>query len=82
MKLTKRQCTVEQIIPKLANAAGVTGKLKVHDSIHWVGLINACKAQAEKVAFWGLYFLLADERYKSSFYSSHYYACIVRENEL
>ena len=30
-------------------AAGVTEKLKVADQMKWVGMANACKAQAEEI---------------------------------
>ena len=30
-------------------AAGVTEKLKAHDPMRWVGLMNTLKAQAEEV---------------------------------
>lgn len=37
------------IIPQLAANAGATEALKAHDPIKWVGLMNACKAQAEEI---------------------------------
>ena len=37
------------MIPKLAEAAGATEALKAADPMKWVGLMNACKAQAEEI---------------------------------
>ena len=37
------------IIPQLAANAGATEALKAQDPIKWVGLMNACKAQAEEI---------------------------------
>ena len=37
------------IIPQLAVNAGATEALKAQDPIKWVGLMNACKAQAEEI---------------------------------
>lgn len=39
------------LIPQLMKAAGVTEKLKANDQMKWVGLANACKAQAEEIIF-------------------------------
>ena len=39
---------LEQMIPMLARAAGLTEKLKASDPLKWTGLMNACKAQAEE----------------------------------
>ena len=40
---------LEQMIPQLAKAAGATEQLKASDQMKWVGLMNACKAQAEEI---------------------------------
>lgn len=40
---------LEQLMPKLAQAAGVTEELKARDMMQWVGLMNSCKAQAEEI---------------------------------
>ena len=40
---------LEQMMPKLAKAAGATEALKARDPMQWVGLMNACKAQAEEI---------------------------------
>lgn len=40
---------LEQLMPKLAQAAGVTEELKARDMMQWVGLMNRCKAQAEEI---------------------------------
>lgn len=40
---------IEQMMPRLAEAAGVTEQLKASDQMTWVGLMNSCKAQAEEV---------------------------------
>ena len=40
---------LEQMMPKLAKAAGATEQLKASDPMQWVGLMNACKAQAEEI---------------------------------
>ena len=37
------------IIPQLAANAGATEALKAQDPMKWVGLMNACKAQAEEI---------------------------------
>ena len=39
---------LEQMMPELMQAAGVTEELKARDPMTWVGLMNNCKAQAEK----------------------------------
>ena len=38
-----------QMMPQLAEAAGVTEELKARDPMAWVGLMNTCKAQAEEI---------------------------------
>ena len=40
---------LEQMMPNLLKAAGVTEDLKARDPLTWVGLMNSCKAQAEEV---------------------------------
>ena len=40
---------LEQMMPQLAKAAGVTEELKASDPMKWVGLMNNLKAQAEEV---------------------------------
>ena len=40
---------LEQMMPQLAKAAGVTEELKASDPMKWVGLMNSLKAQAEEV---------------------------------
>ncbi|BAL00235.1 putative site-specific recombinase [Oscillibacter valericigenes Sjm18-20] len=42
------QSRLEQMMPELAKAAGVTEALKASDPMKWVGLMNNCKAQAEE----------------------------------
>ena len=39
------------LMPELARNAGATEELKARDPMHWVGLMNTCKAQAEEVIF-------------------------------
>ena len=43
------QNRLEQMMPKLAQAAGATEELKASDPMKWVGLMNTCKAQAEEI---------------------------------
>ena len=43
------QNRLEQMMPKLAQAAGATESLKASDPMKWVGLMNNCKAQAEEI---------------------------------
>ena len=40
---------LEQMMPQLAESAGVTEELKASDQMKWVGLMNNLKAQAEEV---------------------------------
>ena len=40
---------LEQMMPQLAQTAGVTEELKASDPMKWVGLMNNLKAQAEEV---------------------------------
>ena len=42
---------LERTLPALAESAGATEELKARDPMRWVGLMNACKAQAEEIAF-------------------------------
>lgn len=37
------------LMPQLMKAAGVTEELKAADPMKWVGLANACRAQAEEI---------------------------------
>ena len=39
------------LMPQLMKAAGVTEELKAVDQMKWVGLANACRAQAEEIIF-------------------------------
>ena len=40
---------LEQMMPELMQAAGVTEELKARDPMTWAGLMNNCKAQAEEI---------------------------------
>ena len=40
---------LDALLPRLAQSAGATETLKAADPIAWVGLMNACKAQAEEI---------------------------------
>ena len=40
---------IDLIMPELAKSAGATEELKAKDQLAWVGLMNACKAQAEEI---------------------------------
>ena len=40
---------IESILPALMKDAGVTEELKAADPLKWVGLMNACHAQAEEI---------------------------------
>lgn len=40
---------LDLILPQLAKDAGATEELKAADQMKWVGLMNACKAQAEEI---------------------------------
>ena len=40
---------LEQMMPEMAKAAGVTEQLKASDPMKWVGLMNSLKAQAEEI---------------------------------
>lgn len=37
------------LMPQFMKAAGVTEELKATDQMKWVGLANACRAQAEEI---------------------------------
>ena len=45
------QSRLEAIFPALTKAAGSTEALKATDQMKWVGIMNACKAQAEEIIF-------------------------------
>lgn len=40
---------IDLIMLELAKSAGATEELKAKDQLAWVGLMNACKAQAEEI---------------------------------
>ena len=40
---------LDSLIPALAREAGATEALKAADPLRWVGLMNACHAQAEEI---------------------------------
>ena len=40
---------LEQMMPQLMQAAGVTEELKASDPMKWTGLMNSLKAQAEEM---------------------------------
>ena len=40
---------MEQLLPALAKDAGATDELKATNQMKWVGLMNACKNQAEEI---------------------------------
>ncbi len=40
---------IDLIMPELAKSAGATEELKAAAPVKWVGLMNACKAQAEEI---------------------------------
>ena len=37
------------MLPRMMEAAGITEELKARDPMHWVGLMNTLKAQAEEI---------------------------------
>ena len=47
---------LDRMIPELAKNAGATEALKAADPMKWVGLMNACKAQAEEIILLELIF--------------------------
>lgn len=42
---------LEQLLPPMIKAAGITEQLKSTDQMRWVGLMNTVKAQAEEIIF-------------------------------
>ncbi len=42
------QSRIDLIMPQLAKSAGATNVLKAANPMKWVGLMNACKAQADE----------------------------------
>ncbi len=42
---------IELMMPELMKSAGATEELKRTNPLKWVGLINACKSQAEDIVF-------------------------------
>lgn len=40
---------IDLIMPELAKSAGATEDLKRKDQLAWVGLMNACRAQADEI---------------------------------
>ena len=40
---------LENLLPDLMKNAGVTEEMKQKNQLKWVGLANACKAQAEEI---------------------------------
>ena len=42
---------LDALLPVRAKTAGATEALKASDPLKWVGLMNACKAQAEEIIF-------------------------------
>ena len=48
---------IDRIMPELAKSAGATEKLKAADPMKWVGLMNACKAQAEEIVKYELIYV-------------------------
>lgn len=42
---------LEQLLPPMIKAAGITEQLKATDQMRWVGLMNTVKAQAEEIIF-------------------------------
>ena len=43
------QARIEAIMPELAKTTGANEELKASDQMRWVGLMNACRAQAEEI---------------------------------
>ena len=43
------QSYLDNIIPRMAAASGVTEELKAHDQMAWVGQMNTIRAQVEKM---------------------------------
>lgn len=46
-----------QLIKQMAERHGITEHLKATNQMRWVGLVNACKAQAEEIVFTELIFV-------------------------
>lgn len=42
---------LEQLLPPMIKAAGITEQLKATDQMRWVGLMNTVKAQVEEIIF-------------------------------
>lgn len=42
---------LEQLLPPMIKAAGITEQLKATDQMKWVGLMNTVKAQVEEIIF-------------------------------
>lgn len=42
---------LDRMMPDMTKAAGATEELKARDPMHWVGLMNCCKAQVEEMIF-------------------------------
>ena len=42
---------LDRMMPDMAKEAGATEELKAHDPMHWVGLMNCCKAQVEEIIY-------------------------------
>ena len=40
---------IDILMPQLMKAIGVTEELKAADPMKWMGLVNACRAQAEEI---------------------------------
>ena len=47
---------LEQILPQMAEKAGVTESLKMSDPMRWAGLMNNLKSQAEEIILTELVF--------------------------
>lgn len=45
------QTRLEAMVPTLAREARATEALKAAGQMKWVGILNSCKAQAEKIVF-------------------------------
>lgn len=40
---------MDDILPRMMEAAGITEELKARDPMRWVGLMNTLKAQIEEI---------------------------------
>ena len=47
---------MDAMLPRMMEAAGVTGELKARDPMRWVGLMNTLKVQVEETIFQELIF--------------------------